>query len=103
MFRVSRNVPSKPFLDSQEWYLSVMLPTFSDVQGPRGLSEVDFLWSCCLWKGQVRVLGSTGVLGEDPCGVTTTMVWSGDKRPFEKFSLLLDAESIESNESESWL
>ena len=36
-------------------------------------------------------------------GVSTTMAWSGDKRPYEKISLLLDVENIESNEIESWL
>lgn len=34
-------------------------------------------------------------------GVSTTMAWGGDKRPYEKFSLLLDVENIESNEFES--
>lgn len=36
---VSRNLPSKLFMHSQKWYLSVRIPIFPDAQGPRSLSE----------------------------------------------------------------
>lgn len=65
MFWVSRNLPSKLFLDSQKGYLSNVVLTFPDAQGLRSFSEADFLWACCLWKDQVQAWDSTGVFGED--------------------------------------
>lgn len=102
---VSRSLPSKLFMDSQKWYLSVMIPIFPDAPGPSAF------WGCCFGKDQVRALGRQWSLvrAVTPCSNLkartvhpTTTAWSGDKRPW-KGSLLLGVENIESNEVGSWL
>ena len=99
----------KPSLKTLHGF-SEMIPVCHDTRFPRCSRAKKSFWGSCFGRIKSRSWGVRGSLVRmvTPCsnlasGVSTTMAWSGDKRPYEKFSLLLDVENIESNEFESWL
>lgn len=65
-------------MDSQKWYLSVMIPIFPDAQGPRSLSE-----AVALEEDQSQGLGWQSLgegLTQSGSGVSTQQLECGDKR-----------------------